>query len=113
MIVSLISSRSTRSGRLGASTAAAVWLALAPTVPGGAQTLTRATLKWTFCAAVENGFTRSPCWRVRSPAWALKVKRFGRLEVDNQIRRHDPQLAGLAPLRIRPVYTPAWRNASA
>jgi tripartite-type tricarboxylate transporter receptor subunit TctC len=45
MIVSLISSRSTRGGRLGASIAAAVWLALAPAAPAGAQTLTRGTLK--------------------------------------------------------------------
>jgi hypothetical protein len=43
MIVSLISSRSTRGGRLGASIAAAVWLALAPAAPAGAQTLTRGT----------------------------------------------------------------------
>src|SRR6516162_9700264 len=45
MIVSLISSRLTRGGRLGASIAAAVWLALAPAAPAGAQTLTRGTLK--------------------------------------------------------------------
>jgi hypothetical protein len=43
MIVSLISSRSTRRGRLEASIAAAVWLALAPAAPAGAQTLTRGT----------------------------------------------------------------------
>src|SRR6516165_6822896 len=45
MIASLISSRSTRGGRLGASIAATIWLALAPAAPAGAQTLTRGTLK--------------------------------------------------------------------
>src|SRR6516225_3985539 len=45
MIVSLISSHSTRGGRLGVSIAAAVWLALAAAAPAGAQTLTRGTLK--------------------------------------------------------------------
>jgi hypothetical protein len=39
MIVSLLSSRSTQGGRLGASIAAAVWLALAPAAPAGAQML--------------------------------------------------------------------------
>ena len=45
MIASVISSRSTRGGRLGASIAATIWLALAPAAPAGAQTLTRGTLK--------------------------------------------------------------------
>src|SRR6516164_4951471 len=45
MIVSLISFRSTGGGRLGASIAAAVWLALAPAAPAGAQMLIRGTLK--------------------------------------------------------------------
>ena len=45
MAVSLINSCSTPGGRLGASLAAAVWLALATVAPVGAQTLTGGTLK--------------------------------------------------------------------